>query len=42
MAASLGPPDETNPFLDQSLPGLVCWMRLSGDYELHGALRIAQ
>ena len=35
-------PDKMNPFLNQGLPRLVRRMRLSGDDELYGALRIGQ
>ena len=40
MPADLGPPDEMCPFLNQSLPPLVCWMGLTSKDELHRSLRI--
>ncbi len=42
MRTHLGLPDETDPFLYQRLARLVGRMRLAGDDQLHGALRIAQ
>ena len=42
MGTRLGLPDEMHPFPNQGLPRLVRRMRLAGDDELHGALRMGQ
>src|ERR1019366_2807677 len=42
MGTRLGPPDEMRPVPNQGLPALVRRMRLAGDDELHGTLRIGQ
>src|ERR1017187_10427589 len=42
MGRRLGPPDEMHPVPNQGLPALVRRMRLAGDDELYGTLRIGQ
>jgi hypothetical protein len=42
MGSRLGPSDETDPFLNQRLPGLIRRMGFAGDDDLDGALRITE
>jgi hypothetical protein len=42
VGTNFGTPNKMGPFLNQGLPGLICWMGLSREDELHAALRIGE